>query len=170
MITTILNRNPLQVLSQDVMCSIRKITLAVMWRMTLEPPKVDAGKSHKNTVALVQGKDVRAAIRVVEAEMRKEWTKQLFLEVVCCLHVFSTQAIPSALNRIIRETARKEQAWAKAPAENLFSCRFQLPNSAYITWFVVFPPSSDEHSFESSLHLLIVCDFGQLTSISVNDI
>lgn len=45
-VNAILNRNPLQVLSQEVTISVRKIILAAVWRITLDPPKGEAGESY----------------------------------------------------------------------------------------------------------------------------
>ena len=36
--------------------------------ITLDPPRVEAGKSHKNIVAFIQGRGMVASIRVGKAE------------------------------------------------------------------------------------------------------
>lgn len=72
MITAILSRNPLQVLS--LICAV--ITQAVVWRMTLDPPRVEAGKPYKSTAAFILWKDIMTPIRVVKAEMERGGVKR----------------------------------------------------------------------------------------------
>lgn len=89
-VNAILNRNPLQVLSQEVTISVRKTTLAAVWRITLDPPKGEAGKSYilmiVLTVAFGQGKD-KAVITVMKAEVeRNGQNRDLFGS--CMLLVF----------------------------------------------------------------------------------